>query len=282
MSSTYHPSLDDPDAWVPYRYHPSRPAAIVSLVAFSITTFLHCYQVCRRRTWYFIPLVIGGFFEIVGFIGRILSSNDLWALGPFIMQSLLLLVAPALFAASVYIILGRIILLTDAERYSLVRQKYLTKLFVTGDVISFLTQCCGGGIQAAGSLALLHAGEKIIIVGLFLQIFFFGFFIVVAGLFNYRLSRAESFHPINDRNSTAIPTHDLPWRRHLYTLYVVSALIMIRSIFRVVEYLQGNNGYLLRHEIFLYIFDALLMFIVMAIFNWIHPAEVTDLHQKRI
>ena len=111
-----------------------------------------------------------GAVEVVGYVGRILSDNDLWALGPYIMQSLLLLIAPALFAASIYIILGRIILLTDGEKHSLIRQKRLTKIFVTGDVISFLTQCCGGGIQAAGSLSLLHTGEKVIIVGLFLQL----------------------------------------------------------------------------------------------------------------
>ena len=75
--------------------------------------------------------------EVLGFLGRILSTNDFWALGPFIMQSILLLVAPALFAASIYMILGRIILLTDGEKHSIIRQKWLTKIFVTGDCINF-------------------------------------------------------------------------------------------------------------------------------------------------
>lgn len=62
------------------------------------------------------------------------------------MQSLLILVAPALFAASIYIILGRVILLVDGERYSLVRLKWLTKTFVLGDVFSFLLQGSGKSI----------------------------------------------------------------------------------------------------------------------------------------
>jgi hypothetical protein len=205
------------------------------------------------------------------------------------MQSLLLLIAPALFAASIYIVLGRVILLVDGEQYSLIRQKWLTKIFVTGDVISFLVQAGGGGIQAAGSLELLHAGEKIIVVGLFLQLAFFGFFIVVAGLFHYRFVKANprsKMHSSVSNNETAqqfaVKPHQLPWKKHLFALYIASALIMVRSIFRVVEYVQGNNGYLLRHEVYLYIFDALLMFLVMCLFNWIHPAEVTDLHQKRL
>jgi hypothetical protein len=226
-------------------------------------------------------------------IGRILSTNDIWALGPYIMQPLLLLLAPALFAASIYIILGRIILLVNGERHSLIRQKWLTKIFVTGDVISFVVQMGGGGIQAAGSLDLLHAGEKVIIVGLFLQLAFFGFFCVVAGLFHFRLNKERrtsytgSGHSRARSNSSNTPMASsdgishLPWERHMYTLYTASGLIMFRSIFRVIEYVQGNNGYLLRHEIFLYIFDALLMFIVMVLFNVVHPAEVTDLHQQR-
>lgn len=225
------------------------------------------------------------------------------------MQSLLLLIAPALFAASIYIVLGRVILLVDGERYSLIRQKWLTKIFVTGDVISFLVQAGGGGIQAAGTLELLHAGEKIIVVGLFLQLAFFGFFIVVAGLFHFRFVRANprskfesSAQSLNNAsykaearaNDSPRSTQDeipqqatddanlLPWKRHMLALYVASALIMVRSVFRVVEYLQGNNGYLLRHEVYLYIFDALLMLAVMCLFNWIHPAEITDLYQKRL
>jgi hypothetical protein len=69
------------------------------------------------------------------------------------MQSLLILVAPALFAASIYIVLGRVILLVDGERYSLVRRKWLTKIFVAGDVFSFLLQGSGTFFLAPPTLA---------------------------------------------------------------------------------------------------------------------------------
>jgi hypothetical protein len=60
-TSTYHPALDDPTAWVPYRYHPSNIAAIIFVVSFSLTTLLHTFQLFKYKTWYFIPLIIGGF-----------------------------------------------------------------------------------------------------------------------------------------------------------------------------------------------------------------------------
>lgn len=60
-------------------------------------------------------------------------------------------------------------------------------------------------------------------------------------------------------------------------MYATSLLIMVRSIFRVVEYLQGFNGYILRHEAFLYVFDGTLMFLVLVIFIAVHPGEVNAL-----
>lgn len=40
-------------------------------------------------------------------------------------------------------VLGRLILLVDGEHLSLIRRKWLTKIFVCGDVVSFLVQVSG-------------------------------------------------------------------------------------------------------------------------------------------
>lgn len=122
----------------------------------------------------------------------------------------------------------------------------------------------GGGYQAAGSLEALEDGSKIIIAGLFVQLFCFGCFIVIS----------VAFHLAINKQPTGRSASDIPWRKHLKALYLGSALIMVRSIFRAVEYLQGFNGYLLSHEVYLYVFDALLMIFVMIWFNWVHPAEI--------
>ena len=49
---------------------------------------------------------------------------------------------------------------------------------------------------------------------------------------------------------------------------------MVRSVFRIIEYIQGNNGYLLGREIWLYMFDATLMATVMLLFCVVHPSEI--------
>lgn len=64
------------------------------------------------------------------------------------------------------------------------------------------------------------------------------------------------------------------WRGLLFALYTASVLILIRSIYRVIEFAQGNNGYVISHEVFLYVFDASMMFLVMIVMNVFHPSVI--------
>ena len=132
-----------------------------------------------------------------------------------------------------------------------------------GDVLAFLTQMLGGGLQAVGTLAFLHTGEKIILAGLLIQIVFFGCFIATSMVFHRRCRKSAT---------AASVSKELPWERMMCMLYAVSLLIIVRSIFRVIEYIQGNAGYLLRTEWPLYVFDAILMVITMVTFLVWYPS----------
>ncbi|KAJ4256888.1 hypothetical protein NW762_008984 [Fusarium torreyae] len=179
------------------------------------------------------------------------------------MQNLVILIAPALMAASIYMILGRIILLTEAEHHAIIKRRWLTKIFVTGDIISLFMQGSGGGMMASDSTH--DTGEKVIIAGLFVQLAFFGLFIVVAAIFHLRMRRAPTI-----RVSDPL----VRWQAYLTTLYVTGVLIWVRSLFRVIEFIQGNDGALMRSEIYVFVFDGLLMFAVLVWMNWFHPAEI--------
>jgi hypothetical protein len=44
----------------------------------------------------------------------------------------------------------------------------------------------------------------------------------------------------------------------------------------MIEYGQGNDGDLLKKEMYVYVLDATLMFIVAAVFTVYHPSEVLE------
>jgi hypothetical protein len=59
------------------------------------------------------------------------------------MQNLLLLIGPPFYAVSIYMVLGRLIAVLNAEKYSIIKLKWLTKFFLVGDVLSILAQAAG-------------------------------------------------------------------------------------------------------------------------------------------
>lgn len=262
--------------WKPYQYKPSLVAAIVACAVFAILTLVACIEffgAIRRRATLkkdkrqictLIPFLIGAFAEFVGYIGRIYSSQHESEKGPFILQSILLLVAPALFAASIYMTLGRVIGDLNAAKFSLVPLRWLTKIFVVGDVFLFLLQGGGGGLIASKLLSSVKAGEHIIVAGLFLQIVFFGLFIAVMCLFQVRISRNPTELAVAMRNQ---PHRFRNWRTVLMSLNLMSLLILVRSIVRVIEFMQGHTGQIISHEVFLYVLDAIPMALVVLLFD---------------
>ncbi|TVY85224.1 Protein RTA1 [Lachnellula suecica] len=243
------------------RYHPSMVAAVIFIILFIATTSVHVFQAAKGRTYYFIPLILGGFFEWIGYVGRALAHSNEHSLGIYILQTLLLLLAPALFAASIYMVLGRLVLLTNSESLAPIRSSRLTKIFVLGDVASFLVQSGGGAMMSNAKSQ--NSGKTIIIIGLFLQLIFFGVFVVTSAIFHKRLSASPTGESMR-----------VPWKKYIFALYGASVLILIRCVFRVIEFLSGNTGYLAEHEIFLYLFDGVLMLGVMVGFNFVHPGAI--------
>jgi len=139
-------SRQDDGGFKLYHYDPSMAAAAAFIILFIVASTVHCWQMFRTRCWIMVPLVIGGFLEVAGYFGRAISSKESpnWTLGPYIVQAILLLVAPALFAATIYMEFGRLVTQLGAEQYTVIRHKWITKIFVTGDVLSFFLQ--GGGM----------------------------------------------------------------------------------------------------------------------------------------
>lgn len=134
-----------------YHYEPNMVGAVISTVVFAISTLLHIYQSVPTGAYYMIPLLVGAACEVIGYVGRVLGANEApdYSLAPYIMQSLLLLVAPALIAASIYMVLGYVVRIVDGGKYTLIREAILTKFFVIGDLLSFLVQSAGKHLPTA-------------------------------------------------------------------------------------------------------------------------------------
>jgi hypothetical protein len=169
-------------------------------------------------------------FEAVGYAGRAAAHDNTQNKTPYIIQSVLILIAPILFAASIYMILGRLIRRTDSASFSLIRPTLVTKVFVAGDVLCFFIQAAGAGMLVqASNKSGIKRGENIILGGLILQILIFGFFIVAAGVWQRRLE-----------GQPTVASTEINWAKYIWLLYAASACITIRNTCRVIEYAMGR------------------------------------------
>ncbi|KAI4651779.1 hypothetical protein J4E93_001975 [Alternaria ventricosa] len=108
--------------------------------------------------------------------------------------------------------------------------RWTTKIYVIIDIGSFVCQIMGSAMQASGDPDGVKTGTTVVIAGLGTQLVAFGFFILMAVVFHRRLN--------NEPTSTSRRTH-VKWRRYMWALYSVSVLVVVRSIFRLAEFVEG-------------------------------------------
>ena len=166
-------------------------------------------------------------------------------------------------------------MLTEAAHLSIVSPRWLTAIFVSGDVISFMMLGSSSGltILSTDHPSLATTAKWVVIVGLGIQLVAFALFGLTALAFHAR---------ITSRPTAASLQVDQKWRKTLQMLYGVSALVIVRSVFRLIEYAGGEDGYLLSHEWPLYVFDTLTMLAVVVVFFYVYPSNIVKDKGKHI
>jgi hypothetical protein len=100
-------AVDDKDnVW---SYCPSVPAAIVLFALFGCTTVVHLIQAIKYRKAFCWVIIMGGLWETLSFISRVLSAHEPTKQGIYDASFLLLIISPLLINAFDYMLLGRMV-----------------------------------------------------------------------------------------------------------------------------------------------------------------------------
>ena len=108
-------------------------------------------------------------------------------------------------------------------------------------------------------------GDYIIVAGLIIQVLMFAGFMWCCLSFN----RKFSAHIAQKGEASQVP-----WQACLNMLYATSMAILVRNIYRVVEFIMGQDGFLMITEWPTYVFDGALMLLVMAGFFIWYPSQL--------
>ncbi|KAH7201342.1 RTA1 like protein-domain-containing protein [Fusarium oxysporum] len=268
-----------------YRYDPSLPAAIIFMVLYAISFgfhILHIIQFWKLKLYFFLPFLAGvlcwfalTISEAIGFCGRTISAAESpdYTNFPYVTQHMLLLIGPTCYVASLCMAIGQLIQVLDAEQYSPIKPKWLTKGLLVGDLLAMILQAVGGQKATDSKYAARRReGENILAVGFAVQILFLILFMAISGIFQHRAAKGLPLRSCSPA---------INWRKYLLVNHIANMLILVRSIYHLIGYGQGYNGELRSTEAYFYAFDALLMLVVSVIFNIFHPLTYVNEAKNR-
>ncbi|KAJ4212404.1 hypothetical protein NW759_011792 [Fusarium solani] len=248
-----------------WQYVPSLPGSIIFTALFTIITVAHGWKMFRTRLWFCTPFFIGGICEVLGYIFRAAAWNATESLIFYIMQAIFLLIPPVFFAATLYMVYSRLVRALRGEEFSLISPRWTTIIFVIGDLATLNVQSSGAGMLANDDDNKVATGNKIVVAGLILQVLLFIGFMICCLVFHlrYKAHLTDNF-----------AVSDVPWKSCLHMLYWTSMMVLVRNVFRVIEYIMDKEGYLQQYEWPTFVFDSVLMFLVMVAFYIWYPSNL--------
>jgi hypothetical protein len=135
-------------------------------------------------------------------------------------------------------------------------------------------------VNSSSTPSEIAAGKALLKAALIAQLFVLALFVMVAGRFQYNCSKAGMLATTSNNRRRILNV--------LVTLYISSALIGTRTIYRTVEYFataaipapQAGEVYdvnsispIIRYEWFFYVFEVTLMFTNTMMLNFRHPGK---------
>lgn len=292
-----------------YDYVMNKGVNIFFLVMFALVLFFNIGMLWKSRYhWYNVTFICGFILEFLGFLGRVLSTTDYTDINFYLLQYAPLTIAPAFIMGGIYFIFAQNVIMYGRE-YTVLKPMWYTYFFVASDVICLVIQGVGGGMasSAAKNKENPDPGTWTMFVGVLAQVIAMSVFLIfwlnflyrlyfrnakaIEGdwkqkkrtpgnffklLFNirsirtYRNTQLEQFY---NEKYTSIRQRKLI---HYFPLAITIAVIAIyiRCIYRVVELKQGFSGYLITHEVFIMVLDAMLVLISGFVFIPFHPVFV--------
>ncbi|KAK9817697.1 hypothetical protein WJX72_000819 [[Myrmecia] bisecta] len=168
-----------------------------------------------------------------------------------------LVISPTLLAVVDYLIAGKLLSMSEAQRVGCLRPSWIARIFSASDVLTLLIQFSGAGMLSQPDAKSVDMGINMLLAGLAMQLVFFAIFTCLVLYMHIS------------------PKHGLvtrPGGRQIFfCLYASIALLFIRNTYRVVEFAQGWTGFLAVHEGYFYGFDTALVFLCILVLTVLHP-----------
>ncbi|KAF9904615.1 hypothetical protein EC991_002545 [Linnemannia zychae] len=273
------------------KYEPNLAGNIVVGILYAILGLLFSYYVFRHKNKWALCLPIGAFACSLGFLVRLGLDPHNLMVPLFVVQNILIIATPSAFLAFNYMLYGRFVTAIDPQfsssksnlrmeksRYCLIPPRIVGRIFVVSDIATFLIQVAAGSMvgNAAGkNPSIANIGDKLFLTGVCAQGVSYGLFTVLLSDTLIRLLGERHKAGLNQPRRSCM---GLEQNTSIIVggLYFSSIFIIIRSVYRIIEFVQGHQGYLISNEVFMFVLDAVPLVFAIGIWAIVWPTMLLD------
>ncbi|TVY42392.1 Sphingoid long-chain base transporter [Lachnellula occidentalis] len=250
-----------PELRNPFGYQPSLAAGIIFLILFFLSACTHLFQAIRYRKWWLSLFVLGAGCECLGWIARTAAWKCSYSSSLFTMQIAILIFSPAFTTAGIYIILFRMIPILG-KHSSPFPPKLCLFICLGVDIVSLTLQAAGGGLAGKSfhTDTDTRPGTYTMVAGILFQL---------ASTISYSVLMSIVFV----RGFAGIKnSRPLRWLSGAVVLAI--ACMIARGVYRSIELLQGWEGFLNTHQVYMIALDGALMITAVVVLNVCNPEKL--------
>ncbi|KAF5310456.1 hypothetical protein D9611_012296 [Ephemerocybe angulata] len=244
------------------------------IALFAVSTLTHTGQAIYHKTWFLLPTaVLCGCMEVLGWGARLWSHYQPLNSIPFQIQITCTIIAPTPLLAATFIIFGRLIDRLGSI-YSRLTPKQYAFLFLGCDLISLSVQAVGGGLAATADKEKgenPEVGGHIMLGGIAFQLFAITVFCICSGEYIWRYLKKRPFHKTTAPGQTTRGSLTDKLTFMLAALTLSTFVLVIRSVYRTIELVDGWNGTIISTEWYFCVFDGSMIVIAIYLLNIVHP-----------
>jgi hypothetical protein len=195
----------------------------------------------------------------VGFAFRTYGAFHYTNVDVLIVNTVLIMSGPPVYALINYMVLSRI--LYYVPYLSPLHPGRVLTTFLAADLVCEVLIVNGAQRIVNSRLGEKerNIGEQLVKAALILQALLFVAFLLIGGQFQRKATKA------------GVLTKKLKYV--LIVMYVSALVVLARCIYRIVEFFQGYDGEVFRHESYFWVFEASIMFFNTAMLNVFHPGK---------
>ncbi|KAI0763256.1 RTA1 like protein-domain-containing protein [Irpex lacteus] len=250
----------------PLGYITNNVLTTIGLVLTVLVAITQTWLIIKTKAKYMLVLVIAECCYAIGIAARYGLHYQPDSKNIYIIEYLFITLSPCGFVAAEYVILGRLVHWVKGDRYLLIRPSWVTKVFVASDVITFLIQAFGGTIIVSHQTDIdkIHLGEHLALLGLILQLVSFVFFTFMFLHFVYKIHKHEPQTWGMDRLYGLTWYND--WRAFVLAVGLSCVGVLVRSVYRTIEFAAGSTGPLTTTEIYFWVLDFIPLIIAVGLY----------------